>query len=421
MKKKISIIGLGYVGLPLYQAIAKNNSYNLVGFDTNKLRVEELKKGYDSNFEVKKIIVNEKNSTVTYDVNLLKDSDFFIIVVPTPINKKNLPDTSHLRSACKLISNYIKKNSIVIFESTVYPGLTEEICIPILKKNTKNLKFNIDFFCGYSPERINPGDKVHTIFNTPKIISGSNNYSMIKIKNLYKNILNCKIYTASSIKNAEAAKVLENTQRDVNIALMNEYLKISKKLNFNFFEVLKLASTKWNFNNYYPGLVGGHCIGVDPYYLIYKSKRNSIDPKVISSSRKTNHLMPNFYFSIIDDYFKKKIINNPSILFLGVSYKKNTNDLRNSLSIPLIQKIKSKYFNLKIYDPYIYDQLLELKEYKKNSLIKNLNENRYNLIIMAQDHDCYNFILKNPLNYLKKNGKFLDITNNQKISKLNIL
>lgn len=419
--KKISVIGLGYVGLPLYNAIAKTSLYNLIGFDIDKSRIIELNDDFDRNYETDKFLKKKSYNLFTSNSLFIKDSDIFIIVVPTPINAKKLPKTKQLKNACKLVSKNLKKNSIVIFESTVYPGLTEEICVPILKKNNLDLKYNIDFFCGYSPERINPGDKKNNIMNTEKIVSGSNHTSMNIIKNFYRSILNSKVHVASSIKNAEAAKVLENTQRDVNIALMNEYLKISKKLNFDFYEVLKLASTKWNFNKFYPGLVGGHCIGVDPYYLIYKSKKYNLDPKVISFSRKTNQSMTKFIFSTVQSYFKNNHKRNPNILFLGVAYKKNTNDLRNSLSLKLIQQLIRNYKNLKVYDPLVYDQLLKQNFIKKGNLIKNIFNLKFDLILLIQDHNCYEFIYKSPQKFLLNRGKFLDLTNKETLKKINIL
>ena len=271
MKKyDICVIGLGYVGLPI--ALILSKKYNVVGFDINKTRVNQLIRKKDVTLEVESNKLKSKNIQFTSESKKIKNCNFYIITVPTPVNKRNLPDLRSLKNASKIVGRYLKKKDTVVYESTTYPGCTEEVCVPILEKYS-NLKLNNDFYCGYSPERINPGDKKHTIENISKIVSASNSVGLQIVKSIYKNVTKKKLIISKTIKVAEGAKIIENTQRDLNIALMNELSILFKKLNIDFSEVLDAANTKWNFLNFKPGLVGGHCIGVDPYYLAYKAKK----------------------------------------------------------------------------------------------------------------------------------------------------
>ena len=291
--KSLGIIGLGYVGLPL--AVAFSKKYLTFGYDINNSRINDLKMGIDRTNEIEsKILKNSfKNLFLTSEINDLKNCNIYIVTVPTPVNEDKTPNLNPITEATLTVSGILKKDDIVIFESTVYPGLTEEICVPILEDGSK-LKFNKEFFVGYSPERINPGDKNHTINKIIKVVSGSNKQTLEIISKLYNSIIEAGVYKAPSIKIAEAAKVIENSQRDINIAFVNELSIIFNKMGIDTGEVLKAANTKWNFLNFYPGLVGGHCIGVDPYYLAYKSKKLGYNPKVILSGREINDLMPSF-------------------------------------------------------------------------------------------------------------------------------
>ncbi|MBT6170064.1 MAG: nucleotide sugar dehydrogenase, partial [Flavobacteriaceae bacterium] len=326
MKDIIGVIGLGYVGLPL--AVAFSKKYNIIGYDKNSSRVEELNSFKDSTGEVsslklkKAINSNRLNLITTPKIKKLHNASIFIVTVPTPIDHNKNPDLKPLIKASETIGKYISKNNLVIFESTVYPGTTEEVCVPVIERFSK-LKFNEEFFVGYSPERINPGDKKRTIDKIIKITSGSNEKTAIRVDNLYKEIIKAGTYLAPSIKIAEAAKVIENSQRDINIAFMNELSKIFNLLNIDTKEVLKAASTKWNFLDFQPGLVGGHCIGVDPYYLAYKSMNVGYKPEIILSGRTINDSMPIFIYNQINKLLKQKKINKTSlkILILGFTFK----------------------------------------------------------------------------------------------------
>ncbi|MDC0346726.1 nucleotide sugar dehydrogenase, partial [Candidatus Pelagibacter sp.] len=320
LKKKIAVIGLGYVGLPL--AIAFGERYHALGYDLNKKRIDELKKRYDCNLEISKNdFIKSKFIEFSNKKDDLNNYEVFIITVPTPLKKNKTPDLKSLIHATIIAAKYIKKKSIIIYESTVYPGTTEEICLPLIEKISK-LKVNRDFILGYSPERINPGDKVHTLKKITKIVSASNKFGLKEIKRIYQSIIKPKIYSVNSIKIAEAAKIIENTQRDLNIALMNELTEIFDKLEINIYEVLNAAKTKWNFLNFSPGLVGGHCIGVDPYYLTYKAKKIGLNPKIILAGRKVNDGMPEYILErIIKNLKEKKIkFNNLKFLILGATF-----------------------------------------------------------------------------------------------------
>mgnify|MGYP001210118157 CR=1 FL=1 len=397
-KSKFCVIGLGYVGLPIAVALAKKN--NVIGFDLNKTRVNELKRDYDRTNEISnKILSKVSNLFFTNDDKHLNIPETYIITVPTPINANKLPNLNFIKNACKTVGKFLSKGNIVIFESTVYPGCTREVCIPLLEKNS-NLKLNKDFFVGYSPERINPGDNKHTLKNISKIISGSNFYAIKKINNIYKKIINADIYIAPSIEVAEAAKVIENVQRDINIALMNELSMIFEKMNLDTKEVIKAAKTKWNFAEYYPGLVGGHCIGVDPYYLTFKSRKLGLDPKIILAGRDINESMVKFVIKKIKFSLKKEsiLINRSRIGIFGCTFKENVPDIRNSKVFDLIKNLKNLGSDILVYDPFANRDLV-YKEINIKLCSMNSMKNKLDVLIIAVPHSI--FIKTNILKYNK--------------------
>ena len=423
----ICIIGLGYVGLPLAVEFSKikkcirTNKYlnrKIIGFDLNIERIQELKVGIDITGELNDEDKKELEFiNFVYDTNVNIDADVFILSVPTPIDTKNNPDLSFLEHATKLTAKFIKERKrescpIIIIESTVYPGTTEEICVPILEKFT-NLKLNKDFFCGYSPERINPGDKNHKLTSIVKVTSGSNPASSIWIDNLYGSIIKAGTYKAKSIKIAETAKVIENTQRDLNIALVNELAKICKAINIDTLDVLKTAETKWNFLPFKPGLVGGHCISVDPYYLTYIAKQHGYDPDIVLAGRNLNDGMSEWIINqIFFEADKKNIeINNSKILLLGLTFKENCPDIRNSKIIDLIKILNKKNQIPYIYDPYIFDKNklknINFKLLKKSPL--NQKES-YDIIIVSSAHNEFIYIEDYKWeNILKENNIIFDL------------
>ena len=400
---KLAIIGLGYVGLPL--AIEFSKKFDTVGFDINFDRIKQLNKGIDSTKEFSKnYIKSSKYLKITNQIDKLSDRTIFIITVPTPIYKNKKPDFRNLIDATKRIAKIFKKKSIIIYESTVYPGLTEEICIPIIEKKTK-LIANKDFFYGYSPERINPGDKKHQLKNIKKIVSGSNGFAEKIIKRLYETIIQAGVYVAPSVKIAEAAKVIENIQRDINVAFANELFKIFEKLNLNTFEILKAANTKWNFLNFQPGLVGGHCIGVDPYYLLHKCKKINLKPKIITVGRKINDEMGLHYSNLINKKIKSQFKNKKiKILILGYTFKENCSDIRNTKVHDIYEYFNKKKHDVHIYDPWINFDLKGVK------LVKKLNKNYYDCVIITVKHDFFIKLgKKRILSYAKRNNIFYDI------------
>ncbi len=407
---KVAILGLGYVGLPL--AVEFSKFFKVIGFDLKIKRISDLKKNVDETKEIsKKTLANHKNKIIfTNNISLIKNCNVFIITVPTPINSRKKPDLTALIKATNLVSRVLKRNDLVIYESTVYPGCTEEICVPILE-NFSKLKLNKDFLCGYSPERINPGDKLRNIKKISKLVSGSNYHALNKIYYLYKKIIKADVIKVKTIKIAEGAKIIENTQRDLNIALINEFLKIFQKLNINFSEVLKAANTKWNFLNFEPGLVGGHCIGVDPYYLAEKARQIGYNTKLILAGRKLNDGMSKFYFNIFLKELKKRfnINKNLNILVMGLSFKENVPDIRNSKSFDIIRYLKKKNFNV-----FCYDDNVDKKFLKDNCNIKIINKikkNYYHGVIIIVKHRSFKFIKKKIAISIKKNGFILDIKN----------
>ena len=393
--KKITIIGLGYVGLPLAIEFAKK--FDVLGFDISKYRVDELKRGIDTNDEFMKSEILNAKLNFTYSESDLIDSDFYIITVPTPLKKSNKPDLRPLKSASQIVGKKIKRGDIVIYESTVYPGCTEEDCIPILEK-TSGLVYNVDFFCGYSPERINPGDKKRKLSNIKKVVSGSNLKVSKIINNLYSEIITAGTYIAPSIKVAEASKIIENVQRDVNISLMNEFAIIFEKLDLDTKEVLDAASTKWNFLNFKPGLVGGHCIGVDPYYLAYKSEKSGYKPRVLLNGRKVNNnISKNIFKSVQKQCFNSDIdLKKCKILILGITFKENCSDIRNSRVINLYNHFKKLNNNIDVYDPYADKN--EVYQFSSIKLIDKIIK-KYEVVILAVAHDQFLEIdYKNILN-----------------------
>lgn len=416
LNNKIAVIGLGYVGLPL--ALAFGQRFSTIGFDIDKNRINELNNRKDLNLlSSKKNFYKAKKIKFTSNEKNLKDVNIFIVTVPTPVKKNKEPDLSYLYSASKIVAKNLKKNDLVIYESTVYPGLTEEECVPVLEKHS-NLKFNVDFFVGYSPERISPGDSKKLI-NINKVVSGSNSKTTNLIYNLYKQIIKAKVFKAKSIKVAEASKVIENAQRDINISFMNEVSLICSRLKIKTSDVLKAANTKWNFLNFKPGLVGGHCISVDPYYLTYKAKKLKYSPRVILSGRSINDKMGYYIAKVL---LKKIYENNLKfskcvVGILGVTFKENCNDLRGSKVLDIIKALKKKKIKLKVYDPIV--NKLEFKKYYPDIRINKI-KNKLDALIVAVSHKEF---LKLNFNQLKKilknkNSIIIDvksILNNKKI------
>ena len=381
LSKKLCIVGLGYVGLPLAMEFSKK--YQTVGFDIDEIKISDLNDGFDPMGELPRSAFSDsKQITFTSNPDLLSSNDIFIVTVPTPVDSNKKPDLTPLISASRLIGKYIAKESIVIYESTVYPGATEEICVPVLE-NESGLKYNTDFFCGYSPERINPGDKEHTIASITKVTSGSNKETAITVDNLYSSIILAGTHLASSIKVAEAAKVIENTQRDLNIALMNELSIIFNKIDIDTNEVLEAANTKWNFVKFSPGLVGGHCIGVDPYYLTHKAQELNYHPEVILSGRKINDSMPQYIANQVTksiSHFAKK-----DVLILGITFKENCADIRNSKVIDLIYALKDFQINVDVVDPNVSTQSIE-ELYGLRCMNSANGSKPYSAIILAVPH-----------------------------------
>lgn len=381
--EKIGIIGLGYVGLPL--AVEFGKIIDVVGFDINQARIDELKKGIDRTLEVdKQELQASKHLTFSSSLDDLKSVNYFIVTVPTPVDEFHVPDLRPLQSASKTVGSALKKGDIVIYESTVYPGCTEEICVPILEK-TSGLKFNIDFFAGYSPERINPGDKQHRLPNIKKVTSGSTPEIAEKVDQLYKRIIVAGTHKASSLKVAEAAKVIENSQRDLNIAFVNELALIFQRIGIDTHEVLEAAGTKWNFLPFRPGLVGGHCIGVDPYYLTYKAESLGYHPEVILSGRKINDNMAVYIANdVIKLMAKHQLpIYGGKVLVLGLTFKENCPDIRNSKVVDVVRELSSFGTQVDIYDPHVDEH--EVKEEYNLQITKKLS-GKYHAIVLAVGH-----------------------------------
>ncbi len=407
---KISVIGLGYVGLPVAVAFSKKK-YEVIGFDINKNRINQLQKYEDETGEVSQ--EDLKNSKIFFTLNFrnLSQANFHIITVPTPIDDYKNPDLSLIKKASETVGKIIKKNDIVIIESTVYPGVTEDVAVSIIEKNS-GFKLNKDFSIGYSPERINPADKKNKFETITKVISASNKKALIKMHKVYGSVVKAGIYRAPSIKVAEAAKVIENTQRDLNIAFMNELVKIFNALDINTNEVLKAAATKWNFLPFKPGFVGGHCIGVDPYYLIHKSQQVGVIPDLLLSVRKINDGMSKYFAQKILKILNEKNINfnKSNILLLGLSFKENCPDIRNSKIVDLIDELKSFNINIDIYDPIVNP--IEVKAKLDLQIKLKPKKNKYDLVIITVPHKFYKDLGVNKIKlWCKKNGSLLDLKN----------
>ncbi len=386
LNKKIAIIGLGYVGLPL--AVAFSEKYPVIGFDIARWRINELNKGYDRTLEVEEEELKEAISRgikFTDKLEDIKEANVYIVTVPTPIDKNKNPDLTPLKKASESIGKILKKGDIVIYESTVYPGCTEEVCVPILEKES-GLKFNKDFFVGYSPERINPGDKEHTVKKILKVTSGSTPEIAKEIDKMYASIIEAGTHLAPSIKVAEAAKVIENTQRDVNISFVNELALIFDRLGIDTKEVLEAAGTKWNFLKFTPGLVGGHCIGVDPYYLTYKAQEVGYYPEVILSGRRINDNMGIFVANKLIKLMIKKghTIKGSKVLVLGITFKENCPDIRNSRVIDVVRELEEFGCNVDVYDPWADKE--EVKREYGIELKDNINMNDYDGVVLAVSH-----------------------------------
>ncbi len=382
----LCIIGLGYVGLPL--AVEFGKKYETIGFDINATRIEELKEGIDRTLEVSKEELQEaKNLSFTTSIDEIKKANIYIVTVPTPIDEHKNPDLTPLIMASRTVGRVLKKGDIVIYESTVFPGCTEEVCVPELERES-GLKFNEDFFCGYSPERINPGDKKHRLPNIKKVTSGSTPEVAKKVDELYKSIITAGTHLAPSIKVAEAAKVIENAQRDINIAFVNELALIFDRLNIDTLDVLEAAGTKWNFLPFRPGLVGGHCIGVDPYYLAYKAKEVGYHPQIILAGRRTNDEMGIFVANKVVKLLihKGHKVKGSKALVLGITFKENCPDIRNSRVIDVINELQEFGIAVDVYDPWADEEEVK-REYDLELLEKEPNFADYDSIVLAVAHE----------------------------------
>ena len=380
---KICVIGLGYVGLPICLKLAKK--FKTVGYDINSQRIDSLKKGIDFNNEFKKKEIKQINLTFSRNIEDIDRCNFYIICVPTPITFSKKPDLKYIKKTFDLLSKILKKNDIIVLESTVYPGVTNDICKNILSKTKKS------FYIGYSPERVNPGDKNHTISKINKIVSieTTNRKIINKVKKVYSHVCK-KIFFSKNIREAETAKVIENIQRDLNIGLFNEIYKVCEKLNINFNEVIRLASSKWNFIKYNKGLVGGHCLPVDPYYISYLAKKKNVNMSIVLAGRKVNNGMKNYFLNKIKKNLNKLNLKNKKICICGVTYKPNVSDMRNSLAVEISKKISDCYSNC-----YTFDPLLQMNDIKKLGLrpINNLNNSDI-LIILTRHNKVINLLSK---------------------------
>lgn len=405
---RIAVIGLGYVGLPL--AVEFGKRYLTIGFDVNRSRINALISGNDSTLEVDTAeLESATHLSYTTDVDKLKTSNIYIVTVPTPIDDNKRPDLSPLEKASETIGKVLSKDDIVIYESTVYPGATEEVCVPILEKHS-GLTFNKNFYCGYSPERINPGDKEHRITTIKKVTSGSTPEIADKVDALYRSIITAGTHKASSIKVAEAAKVIENTQRDINIALINELALIFRRLGIDTEEVLKAAGTKWNFLPFQPGLVGGHCIGVDPYYLTHKAMEVGYYPEIILAGRKLNDSMGKYVANEIINLMTKKRIQvvDSNILVMGLTFKEDCPDIRNTRVVDVVQELSGFHCNIDVYDPWI-DKEESIREFGINP-VEQPEPGKYDAVIIAVAHHKFKSMDSTAIHALgKKNHVIYDI------------
>lgn len=412
-KIKIAIIGLGYVGLPLARLFA--TKYPVIGFDINKTRVSELQKGIDTTLEVEHEILtavlkdnstNENGLFCTTDLQEISNCNYYIVTVPTPVDKNNKPDLTPLLKASETVAKVLKKGDVVIFESTVYPGATEEVCVPILEKSS-GFTFNKDFFVGYSPERINPGDKEHTVEKILKVTSGSTAETGEKVNNLYASVILAGTHLAPTIKVAEAAKVIENSQRDINIAFVNELAKIFNLLDIDTRDVLAAAATKWNFLPFKPGLVGGHCIGVDPYYLAQKAQEVGYNPEIILAGRRMNDSMGNYVASEVVKLLIKNDfqVKNSNILLLGITFKENCPDVRNTRVVDVIQNLEEFGTKVVVFDPWA--NAAEVKSEYGIEISTTLPKEKYDAVVLAVAHQ--EFLAIDFSDLLNKNGIIYDV------------
>ena len=411
--KKIAVIGLGYVGLPLARLFA--TKYSVIGFDINKNRINELRKGKDTTLEVSDKdlqevistnVLMEKGLFCTDKTEDIASCNYFIVTVPTPVDSFNRPDLTPLYKSSEAVGSVLKKGDIVIYESTVYPGVTEEECVPILEKSS-GLKFNIDFFAGYSPERINPGDKLHTVEKILKVTSGSTPEIGKEVNDLYESVITAGTYLAPNIKVAEAAKVIENSQRDINIAFVNELAKIFNLMDIDTDEVLKAAGTKWNFLPFRPGLVGGHCIGVDPYYLAQRSQEFGYHPEIILAGRRMNDSMGKYIaFEIIKLMVQKDHkIKGAKILVLGITFKENCPDVRNTKAVDVINNLRSYGAYVDVYDPWADEEVVKLEF--GFDIMKELPSEDYDAIVLAVSHK--EFLKLDLRSKLNEDGVLYDV------------
>ncbi|KQC34077.1 UDP-N-acetyl-D-galactosamine dehydrogenase [Nonlabens sp. YIK11] len=413
MQRKIAIIGLGYVGLPLARLFA--TKFPVVGFDINKARVAELNSGHDSTLEVEDDILQKALKTsnddhnglfCTADLEQISECNYYVVTVPTPVDKNNRPMLTPLYKSSESVGSVLKKGDIVVYESTVYPGVTEEECVPVLER-VSGLTFNKDFFVGYSPERINPGDKEHTVDKILKVTSGSTPEIGIKVDALYKEVITAGTHLAPTIKVAEAAKVIENSQRDINIAFVNELAKIFNKLDINTHDVLEAAGTKWNFLPFKPGLVGGHCIGVDPYYLAQKAQEVGYHPEIILAGRRMNDSMGGYVASeVVKLMLSKNIaVKGSKALVLGITFKEDCPDVRNTKVIDVISNLKEFGIDVTIFDPLANPDEVEQEYGERN--IKKLGSQTYDAIVLAVSHK--EFMTLNLKNYCKETAVIYDV------------
>lgn len=408
---KIAVIGLGYVGLPLARLFS--TKYKTIGFDMNQKRVDSLMSGHDSTLEVQDELLQEainKNGFIcTTDLELIKDCNFYVVAVPTPVDHNNRPDLKPLWGASETVGKVISKGDIVVYESTVYPGVTEEECLPVIEK-VSGLKFNIDFYAGYSPERINPGDKEHTVEKIKKVTSGSTPEIANIIDNVYNSVLINGTHKAPSIKVAEASKIIENSQRDVNIAFMNELAKIFNAMGIDTRDVIEAASSKWNFIKLSPGLVGGHCISVDPYYLIQKAQVYGVLPRIMFSARRLNDGMGDYVANQTIKCMNKKgiMVKDAKILILGITFKENCPDVRNTKVVDIYNTLTEYTSNITVYDPWANAETVK-HEYNIDITNNNIEklEGQYDAVILAVSHNEFKNL--NIRSFLRNNGVVFDV------------
>lgn len=408
---KIAVVGLGYVGLPLARLFA--TKYSVVGFDINQKRVDELNDGIDSTLEIdapllQSVLLSDASSNsigllCSTNIEHIRDCNYYIVTVPTPVDKNNRPDLTPLYRSSETVGKVLKKGDIVIYESTVYPGVTEDECVPVLER-VSGLKFNVDFFAGYSPERINPGDKLHTVEKILKVTAGSTPEIGIKVNDLYKSVITAGTHLAPTIKVAEAAKVIENSQRDINIAFVNELSKIFNILNIDTHAVLEAAGTKWNFLPFKPGLVGGHCIGVDPYYLAQKAQEMGYHPEIILAGRRLNDSMGEYVASQVVKLMIKKgvVVNGSQLLMLGITFKENCPDVRNTKIVDVISSLSEYGIQVSIYDPWANPAEVAHEYGLVTTTI--LPSNAFDAIVLGVSHDSFSSL---DFNAIRKDNSVL--------------